>query len=155
MQLLHLLLLATLWALTPTALPTAITDPGSGSGRCDLKCRTDQLLFGRTISQFLTAKRSKAPPGLIWADDGCSFVPDKPSRFNFLPACQRHDFGYRNYKRQRRFTENNRARIDRLFKDDMYAFCNRFSGWQALRGVRCRRYADAYYAGVRRFGERR
>lgn len=32
--------------------------------------------------------------------------------FPFDPACKRHDFGYRNFKAQVRFTESNKLRID-------------------------------------------
>lgn len=151
MQLLHLLL-ATLCALMPVGLATPIAARGGARRRCDLACHTDRLLFGRTMSQFLVAKRSRTPPGLIWSDDGCSKVPDKPFGFDFQASCQRHDFGYRNYKRQRRFTEPNRAKIDRQFKDDMDDVCKRFSGWKALKGVRCRRWALYYYLGVRAVG---
>ncbi|WP_394616339.1 phospholipase A2 [Lentzea sp. JNUCC 0626] len=35
------------------------------------------------------------------------------SKTQFKPACDRHDFGYRNYKRQNRWNESNPLRIDR------------------------------------------
>jgi hypothetical protein len=35
--------------------------------------------------------------------------------YPFEPGCQRHDFGYRNYKAQGRFTDANKLRIDDNF----------------------------------------
>lgn len=34
------------------------------------------------------------------------------------PGCNRHDFGYQNYRAQSRFTVNNKASIDSNFKDE-------------------------------------
>ncbi len=71
----------------------------------------NQLMLG-TMEDF---QASKATGGgeYNWTDDGCSipapvllrlkrehgedFDKDRPFGFNFLPACQRHDFAYRNY----------------------------------------------------------
>lgn len=84
---------------------------------------TDRLLFSTSISNFLYAKSIKNPGSLDWTDDGCSNSPDAPAGYNFLPSCQRHDFGYRNYKKQGRFTDANRLRIDNNFKSDLYNQC--------------------------------
>jgi hypothetical protein len=62
-----------------------------------------------------------------------------------VKACYRHDFGYRNYKRQGRFTEPNRLTIDNRFKSDLYTICN--GNWA------CNRTADVYYSAVRQFGD--
>lgn len=110
---------------------------------------TENLIFGSTISQFLSAKKDGSPEGLDWSDNGCSNSPDKPFGFNFLPSCQRHDFGYRNFKAQSRFTEDNRKRIDDQFKIDLYKECEPKD--VISRGA-CKGTADVYYAAVRAFG---
>ncbi|MCW2883110.1 MAG: putative secretory phospholipase [Sphaerisporangium sp.] len=118
-----------------------------------LQVKTDEYLFTDSMSTFLQ-ERAAQPYGnqIDWSSDGCSWAPDKPEGFNFLPSCQRHDFGYRNYKRQNRFNENNRGQIDNNFKDDMYDVCRQYSGTQSYKGVLCRRTADTYYAAVRNLG---
>lgn len=79
---------------------------------------TDQLLFSITLPAFTARRNARDPPDLDWSSDGCSSSPDNPFGFPFTPACDRHDFGYRNYKRQSRFTESNRLRIDDNFKKE-------------------------------------
>ncbi|KAF2834459.1 hypothetical protein M501DRAFT_907618, partial [Patellaria atrata CBS 101060] len=109
---------------------------------------TDRLLFSSTMSQFQAARNARNPSGLDWTSDGCSSSPDNPLGFNFVPSCQRHDFGYRNYKRQNRF-EAGKARIDSNFRNDMYDQCTRESPSSA-----CRVVADIYYNAVKNFGGR-
>lgn len=106
---------------------------------------TDQYLYSTSLTQFQTL-RAQQPHGdvLDWSSDGCSNSPDNPFGFNLVKACYRHDFGYRNFKRQGRFTESNRLAIDNNFKDDMYEVCN--GNWA------CNRFADTYYWAVRQFG---
>ncbi|MCJ1363067.1 hypothetical protein MMC16_002173 [Acarospora aff. strigata] len=146
------LLLLTLTALTstfPIALPTSLTHllhPRT------VASETDDLLFRTALSTFLARKAALQPPYLDWSDDGCSASPDRPSGYNFLDSCKRHDFGYRNYKKQARFTETARKAIDGNFKTDLYNECNKYSGWQSYKGVECRRIADVYYNAVRAFG---
>jgi hypothetical protein len=119
----------------------------------------DTYLFDSSIREFAAAKALHEHDDVLdWTDNGCS-VPGKqvwrssPGGFNFLPSCQRHDFGYRNYQKQGRFTEDNRQRIDDNFKSDLNAECNKSRGIWAWRGVECRQYANAYYQMVRAFGE--
>ena len=83
-----------------------------------------------------------------WSDDGCSTVDDAPEGFNFLRACQRHDFGYRNHRSVGLSSEQNRERIDMTFWMDMRREC----GQHPNRYDRCIYFANAYYAGVRNFG---
>lgn len=106
---------------------------------------TDRYMYSTSLGSFQTL-RSQQPyrDQLDWSSDGCSNSPDNPFGFNLVRACYRHDFGYRNYKRQGRFTEANRRTIDDRFKSDMYTVCN--GNWA------CNRFADAYYAAVRQFG---
>ncbi|MEU5692485.1 phospholipase [Actinosynnema sp. NPDC020468] len=111
----------------------------------DPVAETDEFLFARTLPEFeaLWAEKPDAD-ALDWSSDGCSWSPDNPFGYRFLPACRRHDFGYRNYKHQDRFTESARLAIDDLFKADMYGQCG--GSWA------CRRVADVYYRAVRQFG---
>ena len=111
----------------------------------ELVAVTDDYLFNRSLSDFGWI-RSQQPYAdqLDWSSDGCSASPDDPFGFTFLPACHRHDFGYRNYRRQGRFNETTRLAIDNKFRSDMYTICG--SNWW------CRRTADAYYYAVRSFG---
>ncbi|KAF2685962.1 phospholipase A2 [Lentithecium fluviatile CBS 122367] len=67
--------------------------------------------------------------------------------FAVLPACYRHDFGYRNYKKQSRFDEINRERIDNNFREDLYRQCE--SEWSEHI---CKIAATIYYEAVRAFG---
>lgn len=110
---------------------------------------TDKLLFTDTLSTFLVAKTARDPGNLDWTDDGCSYSPDEPFGYNFLDSCKRHDFGYRNYKAQGRFTDSNRLRIDNNFKSDLYNECAKYSG---ISSGLCKGTADTYYAAVREFG---
>ncbi|KAM0274975.1 hypothetical protein ACHAQH_007705, partial [Verticillium albo-atrum] len=114
----------------------------------------DRLIFKTTIPVFLKARNAKDPSKCNWVSDGCTSSPDCPSMFNFKPACQRHDFGYRNTKKQKRFTSAMKKRIDDQFKKDLYKYCSGFKGLLAFQGVRCRRFADIYYIAVRKFGRR-
>ncbi|MFD7654849.1 phospholipase [Actinosynnema sp. NPDC059797] len=129
------------------ALASAALLLGSGLGQAaiDAPAVTDDYLFTKSLAQF-SSIRSQAPYSdqLDWSSDGCSWSPDNPFGFKFLPACHRHDFGYRNYKRQGRFTESTRLTIDNKFRSDLYDQCA--GNWA------CNRTADLYYAAVREFG---
>ena len=111
----------------------------------ELGAVTDDYLFNRSLADF-GAIRSQQPYAdqLDWSSDGCSASPDDPFGFTFLPACHRHDFGYRNYRLQGRFNDTTRLNIDNRFRSDMYGICG--SNWW------CRRTADVYYYAVRSFG---
>jgi hypothetical protein len=106
---------------------------------------TDQYIFSTSLNNFQTI-RGQQPyrDQLDWSSDGCSNSPDNPFGFNFVKACHRHDFGYRNYKRQSRFNETTRLSIDNRFKSDLYTICA--GNWA------CNRTADVYYTAVRQFG---
>lgn len=84
---------------------------------------------------------------LDWSRDGCS----APSglglgyREDFRPACNVHDFGYRNLKLWER-TDANRATTDDVFYTNMKAICAAKS-WYARPA--CYSAAWAYYEGVR------
>ncbi|KAK1757955.1 prokaryotic phospholipase A2-domain-containing protein [Echria macrotheca] len=129
------------------ALPAAPSDAAELESRQSITSVTDQLLFSITLPAFTSRRNAKNPANLDWSSDGCSSSPDNPFGFPFVPACHRHDFGYRNYKAQNRFTSDGRLRIDTNFKNDLYYQC---SGVSAS-GV-CKALADVYYAAVRAFG---
>jgi Prokaryotic phospholipase A2 len=122
-----------------TATASAALDPGQ------LRQVTDQYLFSTNLTSFQTVRAQQPYASqLDWSSDGCSSSPDNPFGFNFVKACYRHDFGYRNYKKQSRFNETTRLTIDNNFKTDLYTICN--GNWA------CNRTADVYYAAVREFG---
>ncbi|WP_407936538.1 phospholipase [Lentzea tibetensis] len=131
--------------ITATAASLTILFAASTAQAVNIPAVTDQYLFSSSLSQF-TSVRAQQPYAdqLDWSSDGCSWSPDSPFGFKFLPSCHRHDFGYRNYKRQSRFTESTRLRIDDNFKADLYKTCG--GNWA------CKRTADVYYAAVRKFG---
>jgi hypothetical protein len=79
---------------------------------------TDQYLYSITLPAFTGRRNARDPPTLIWDSDGCSSSPDNPFGFPFTPACHRHDFGYRNYKAQNRFTSAGKAKVDSNFKTE-------------------------------------
>ncbi|MBG0814896.1 phospholipase [Planomonospora sp. ID82291] len=115
---------------------------------------TDRYLFDSSLADFSAAsdeKRDRPDEPLIWSSDDCSFIGDQ-GVFDFTASCRRHDFGYRNYKQQNRFTKEGRRRIDENFRNDMNATCNRYSGWRSAQGVVCRAEARAYYSFVRVVG---
>ena len=111
----------------------------------DAQQLTDQYMYSTSLTDFQQL-RAEQPNGdiLDWSSDGCSNSPDNPFGFNLVKACYRHDFGYRNYRDQGRFTEDNRLTIDNQFRDDMYEVCD--GNWA------CNRFADTYYLAVRQFG---
>jgi len=70
-----------------------------------------------------------------WSSDGCSPFPNFENDpvfegwtvFNwktghFWKACERHDFGYRNYKEEGRFSRSTKHHIDENFRHDLNAF---------------------------------
>lgn len=86
-------------------------------------------------------------PGLDWSRDGCS-APDGLSlgyREDFRPACNGHDFAYRNLKVYQR-TDANRLSSDDAFYANMKGICAAKS-WYARPA--CYTAAYAYYEGVR------
>jgi hypothetical protein len=125
--------------LAGSATASAALDPAQ------LRQTTDSYLFSYSLNGFQTVRAQQPYASqLDWGSDGCSSSPDNPFGFNFVKACYRHDFGYRNYKKQSRFNESTRLSIDNNFKEDLYEICN--GNWA------CNRTADVYYAAVRQFG---
>lgn len=88
------------------------------SPREDPAAVVDEYLFALPLASFSSRRAARRPPGLDWSSDECSTAPDNPLGFRFAPACERHDFGYRNYKKQGRFTGDAKDRIDTNFKKE-------------------------------------
>jgi len=86
-------------------------------------------------------------PGLDWSRDGCS-APDGLGlgyREDFRPACNVHDFGYRNLKVYQR-TEANRKTTDDVFHGNMDRICAAKSWYKR---PACYSASYAYYQAVR------
>ncbi|KAF2865266.1 prokaryotic phospholipase A2-domain-containing protein [Massariosphaeria phaeospora] len=117
---------------------------------------TDRLLFRSSMDVFQAARNAQDPSSLDWTNDGCSSSPDNPFEFDFINSCHRHDFGYRNYKKQNRF-EQGKTSIDDNFKKDMYAQCKNEGGLFEEAGLTtaCKGVAKVYYKGVQEFGKKR
>ena len=113
---------------------------------------TDRLIFSTPIAQFHRQWDVKSPGCFDWSSDDCSGSPDNPLGFDFNYPCRRHDFGYRNSKKQGRCTEAYRKRVDDNFQKDLYDYCAQFSGLESWKGVECRRLADTYHEFVRGLG---
>ena len=113
-------LTAALLALVPAAFafPATLETAAATLKRLSLTEITDQYLFSLTLPQFTAKRNARDPSTLIWDSDGCTSSPDNPFGFPFTPACHRHDFGYRNYKNQNRFTDANKLKIDDNFKKE-------------------------------------
>jgi hypothetical protein len=153
------LLWCTLIAGLGAAVPLeAIARPPPDPPKPTRKQLVDRYTFHVPMKVFQRARRHEVRDDLlIWKSDGCSFMnTDKPFYVaNFLPACQRHDFGYRNYKEMGRFTEKVRHRIDNNFRKDLHKTCSRLSRLVPLRVAACLHAADSYYGGVRACGGKR
>jgi hypothetical protein len=104
----------TIVAAVAAFLPAALAMPNGLTARQNDV--TDELLFSISLPSFMA--RRGDPSTLDWSTDSCSSSPDNPFGFPFDPACQRHDFGYRNYKAQGRFSDANKLRIDNNFKTE-------------------------------------
>ncbi|GGM66346.1 phospholipase [Dactylosporangium sucinum] len=86
--------------------------------------------------------------GFDWSTDYCSTSPDQPLGFDFRLSCQRHDFGYRNYKAMGQFPAN-KSRIDDSFYRDLKAKCATYNSF--VRPA-CTSLAWTYYQAVVAFG---
>ncbi|KLU88185.1 hypothetical protein MAPG_07172 [Magnaporthiopsis poae ATCC 64411] len=134
-----------LGAVTALPIPVALLPRQTA----ELVALTDRYSFELTLPAFTAKHSARDPPTLDWTTDGCSSSPDNPLSFPFLPACHRHDFGYRNFQIQTRFTESNRLRIDNKFRDDLKYQC---ASVNSIVRPLCNGLADVYYAAVRAFG---
>jgi hypothetical protein len=90
-------------------------------------------------------------PTLDWTTDGCSapIVGSEGRSFNFRTACDRHDFGYRNFKALGLFDTSTRTLIDEQLHRDMNTSCD--SQRRTLK-VRCIAWSEIFYTMVRAAG---
>ena len=86
--------------------------------------------------------------GFDWSTDYCSSSPDQPLGFDFRLPCQRHDFGYRNYKAMGAFNDN-KSRLDDTFYYDLKTKCGTYNSF--VRPA-CLSLAWTYYQAVQAFG---
>jgi hypothetical protein len=86
--------------------------------------------------------------GFDWSTDYCSSSPENPLGFNFKLSCQRHDFGYRNYKAAGAFPAN-KDRLDSMFYADLKRKC---AGYVVIVRPACLSLAWTYYQAVHIFG---
>lgn len=140
------------------AMPVAETTPASQAltlrqsappPGVDVAAETDKWLFYTPISTFLSAMKAKNPPYLFWPSpsaNACTMASDHPWNFDFKQSCQRHDFGYKNYRDQKRFCEAGRKRIDAQFDRDLRSYCASRTWWKR---PLCYSTAAAYVAGVK------
>lgn len=147
--------------------------PIGGSGASRIQERAHYVEFVFTLSRFkniqnqdrwaelhLAHYRKPIDKKLDWSSNGCS-VPElgglaapvkKYADKNFGEACNRHDFGYRNYGSDNKHgphlnpTEGERTLIDNRLLFEMRAICARRKG---LSGSVCRKEATAVYHGAR------
>ena len=113
-------LFTTLLVLAPAVLglPTSGETVESVATRQTLNAITDQYLYSITLPAFTARRNARDPATLDWDSNACSYSPDNPFGFPFTPACNRHDFGYRNYKIQQRFTDAGKLKVDNNFKTE-------------------------------------
>jgi hypothetical protein len=114
----------------------------------------NRLLFEVDMDTFSRARDARDPSCLDWSSNECSWSPDMPAGFNFIPSCRRHDFGYQNVGAEGGLTEARRLRIDDVFKMDLYNECGKYRGFgELVRRMFCMGIADIYYAAVRLCGD--
>jgi hypothetical protein len=79
-----------------------------------------------------------------WSTNYCSNSPDNPLGFDFKLSCQRHDFGYRNYRAAGQF-DANKPRLDSAFYQDLQRKCDTYN---AVIRPACDALAWTYYQAV-------
>jgi hypothetical protein len=90
----------------------------------------------------------------------CSYSPDRPEGFDFVPACRVHDYGYELIRRGKL---SSRGQVDSYFHNLLKnGTCPAYSGYtyvyvngwitKVARRTRCNQWADRYYRGVNIFG---
>ncbi|WP_020498377.1 phospholipase [Sciscionella marina] len=132
-------------ALSSAIVAITIALGAGTAGAESIESITDNYLFSTSPSQFEKVRDERPHADkLDWSSDSCSWAPDKPVGFDFDPACHRHDFGYRNYKKQSRFDDTSKKRIDDNFYSDLKGICHGNGSCNAL--------AWTYYQAVRKFG---
>jgi len=134
--------------LPPVAL--AITQPNSALSDIDT---VRHIEFDLDIVTFTRQRFSlrRQYPALDWTTDGCSapIVGSEGKSFNFRSACDRHDFGYRNFKNLGLFDTTTRTLIDEQLHRDMNRACD---SQRRTFKVRCIAWSEIFYTMVRAAG---
>jgi hypothetical protein len=139
-------------SLADSCLERTYTVPSERAVQPGRKAAIDDYM-SMSMASFQAANR-QAPGPYNWSDDGCSNSPDKPEGFNFLPACQRHDFGYRNYGKgaiKASPFDATRASVDARLRTDLLNECDKHSGDAR---TKCQGLAQTFYGVVRTAGGR-
>lgn len=135
---------------TDLSLPSVpeLTGQSVASDRLAYIKRTGWGSVGNYNNQYAAYAGTTRPyTGLSWSRDGCS-APDGLGlgyREDFRPACNVHDFGYRNLKVYQR-TDSNRKTTDVAFHTNMKSICAAKSWYKR---PACYSAAYAYYQAVR------
>jgi hypothetical protein len=111
------------------------------------------IQFDLSIAVFTRQRFSlrRQYPTLNWTSDGCSapIVGSEGRSFNFRAACDRHDFGYRNFKALGLFDTTTRILIDEQLHRDMNRACD---SQRRTFKVRCIAWSEIFYTMVRAAG---
>lgn len=122
--------------------------PAEVAAQSRYKPRLDAYLDS-PMEDFKRAK-AEAPEPLDWSSDGCTKSPDRPQGFDFKDACDRHDFGYRNYGQGRvkaKPTDAQREQVDLRLHGDLMNVCDHERERQ-----KCRSIAETYFDFTRKAG---
>jgi hypothetical protein len=100
------------------------------------------------MSEFQSARNAKSPSCFDWYSNKCTLSPDRPLGFDFIPPCQRHDFGDTNFAKKNQWNPVDKARTDWRSRTDMWAVYDKLTGWKdVLKRATCvvvaNKYADA------------
>lgn len=118
------------------------------------------VVMSKTLPNWLNLKNDTVRHGgfmsFDWTDDGCSVIDFRAWNFLFNKACQRHDFGYRNFGvRGLDRNEVRRKWVDDILNKDMQALCKPYDTWSSKKTFfDCMGTADLMYQGVRAAGQK-
>lgn len=146
-------MLVAVTSVLPAQLPPivgTITQPNSVLSTVEA---VRHIEFDLDIATFTRQRFSlrRQYPTLDWTSDGCSapIVGSQGRSFNFRSACNRHDFGYRNFKNLGLFDTSTRTLIDEQLHRDMNTFCD---SQRRTFKVRCIAWSEIFYTMVRAAG---
>ncbi len=146
-------MLVAVTSVLPAQLPpVALTSPQPHSVMSIIDA-VRHIEFDLDITSFARQRFSlrRQYPTLDWTTDGCSapIVGSEGRSFNFRTACDRHDFGYRNFKNLGLFDTSTRTLIDEQLHRDMNRSCD---SQRRTFKVRCIAWSEVFYTMVRAAG---
>ena len=146
-------MLVAVTSVLPAQLPpivVTITQPNSALSTIEAVRHIEFDLDIVTFTRQRFALRRQYPT-LDWTTDGCSapIVGSEGKSFNFRSACDRHDFGYRNFKNLGLFDTLTRTLIDEQLHRDMNTYCD---SQRRTFKVRCIAWSELFYTMVRAAG---